>query len=145
MHGEIQLNEAHISVWQLKWKRISEVVSVEAIKERINNAKSALGIDRSTSSTQNAEVLLGVRYKYLIFMESKESKDTTLTAYLSWIQIARHFGFDPRTVTVTEKGASIFPGKTSLYTAPSCLKRYDAEVCVSTAAVFYPVLGWFWC
>ena len=50
----------------------------KTIKQRINNAKSALGIDRSTSSTQNAEVPLGVRYKYLIFIESKESKDTTI-------------------------------------------------------------------
>ena len=33
---------------------------LEAIKQRMNNAKSALGIDRSTSSTQNAEVLLGL-------------------------------------------------------------------------------------
>lgn len=30
---------------------------LEAIKQRINNAKSALGIDRSTSSTQNADLM----------------------------------------------------------------------------------------
>ena len=59
---------------------------LEAIKQRINNAKSALGIDRSTSSTQNAEVLLGVIYKYLIFMESKESKDTTIHLQLTFLE-----------------------------------------------------------
>ena len=59
---------------------------LEAIKQRINNAKSALGIDRSTSSTQNAEVLLGVSYKYLIFMESKESKDTTIHLQLTFLE-----------------------------------------------------------
>ena len=31
---------------------------LEAIKQRINNAKSALGIDRKTSPTQNAEAKL---------------------------------------------------------------------------------------
>ena len=77
---------------------------LEAIKQRINNAKSALGIDRSTSSTQNAEVLLGVRYKYLIFMESKRAKRLQFTYSLPFLHSnGPHFEFDPRTLAVTDK------------------------------------------
>ena len=76
----------------------------------------------SSNKTVICEVLLGVRYKYLIFRKVNRAKTLhSLTAYLSWIQVARHFEFNPRTLTVTEKWASIFPGKTSLYSAPSCL------------------------
>ena len=32
------------------------------------------------------KVLLGVRYKYLIFMESKESKDTTIHLQLTFLE-----------------------------------------------------------
>ena len=84
--------------------------------------------------------VVSTKYEYLTFMESKESKDmhyNLLTAYLSWIQIARYFEFDPRTLTVTDKWTSIFPGKTSLYTAPSCLSLFTFQDVCSTP--YYPI------
>ena len=56
-----------------------------------------------------------------VYIYGEQRHYNSLAAYFSWIQIARHFEFDPRTLTVTDNWASIFPGKTSLYSAPSCL------------------------
>ena len=67
-------------------------------------------------------------------MKSKESKGhyNSLTAYLSLIQIARHFEFDPHILTVTDKWASIFPGKTSLYSTLSCLSDSALRTYISS-------------
>ena len=40
----------------------------------------------SSNKTVICEVLLGVRYKYLIFMECKESKDTTIHSQLTFLE-----------------------------------------------------------
>ena len=47
-------------------------------------------VSSSTFDSSNkiviCEVLLGVRYKYFIFMESKESKDTTIHLQLTFLE-----------------------------------------------------------
>ena len=47
-------------------------------------------VSSSTFDSSNkiviCEVLLGVRYEYLIFMESKESKDTTIQLQLTFLE-----------------------------------------------------------